>query len=253
MKNVKTGGGQNEGALEKGPNYAKLSPIFSLLDTLDFIYPHNSYVIDYNRHEYFYISPGTLIFFKGYTIEEIKRKGHLIYREVLEQEDYELMVKMLRASYVLQAKLTLKERKSMCLSFDLKFKGRGGKSYCVRHSYAPYLFMPNENRIWLTFCSLQYSSRTESGNARLVVRNSNKSFCYNINTEIWEEAKYFDISGVELIVLRRNYEGVPDKLIADELCLSTHTVDYHKRQILKKLKCKSMTEAVLIMKANNLL
>ena len=53
-----------------------------------------------------------------------------------------------------------------------------------------------------------------------------------------------DLSEREMEIFRLVAQGKSTKAIADELCLSTHTVYTHRKNILKKLSCKSATELI---------
>ncbi len=54
------------------------------------------------------------------------------------------------------------------------------------------------------------------------------------------------LSARELDVLRELARGLPNKLIAQELVISEHTVKFHIRSILDKLNASNRTEAVRI-------
>jgi len=52
------------------------------------------------------------------------------------------------------------------------------------------------------------------------------------------------LSDREMEIFRLVTQGKSTKAIADELCLSTHTVYTHRKNILKKLSCKNATELI---------
>lgn len=53
-----------------------------------------------------------------------------------------------------------------------------------------------------------------------------------------------NLSEREMEIFRLVTQGKSTKAIADELCLSTHTVYTHRKNILKKLSCKNATELI---------
>jgi DNA-binding CsgD family transcriptional regulator len=69
-----------------------------------------------------------------------------------------------------------------------------------------------------------------------------KVFDYAIN-EKWLDEQY-QISEREVEVLSLIANGNSTKQIASQLNLSVHTVNAHRKNILKKTKCKTVAEAV---------
>src|SRR5262245_62121223 len=57
----------------------------------------------------------------------------------------------------------------------------------------------------------------------------------------------------ETAILKRLAAGLPDQQIADELCLSLHTVKWYNRQIYGKLGVKSRTQAIALAQSLGLL
>jgi DNA-binding NarL/FixJ family response regulator len=55
----------------------------------------------------------------------------------------------------------------------------------------------------------------------------------------------YQITPRELDVLRLLAEGLPNKIIADRLHISEHTVKFHVNALMEKLQAQSRTEAVV--------
>jgi DNA-binding NarL/FixJ family response regulator len=55
----------------------------------------------------------------------------------------------------------------------------------------------------------------------------------------------YQITPRELDVLRLLAEGLPNKIIADRLQISEHTVKFHVNALMEKLQAQSRTEAVV--------
>lgn len=60
-----------------------------------------------------------------------------------------------------------------------------------------------------------------------------------------EENRKHELSLRELDVLKRLSEGKNTQEIAQELCLSTHTVDTHRRHLLEKLNARNVVDLVM--------
>ena len=79
-----------------------------------------------------------------------------------------------------------------------------------------------------------------------ISNNVIKSLITNIDVEIAEDNKsaYSKLSLREQQILKLLIDGVPIKDIAEELFISSKTVENHKASIMVKLKCKNMTELI---------
>ena len=98
-------------------------------------------------------------------------------------------------------------------------------------------------------------SRDEIINAVQATAKGEKFFCNKVLDILLE--KHLDISedgedcapsclsARELEIVALIAQGVPTKGIADKLCLSTHTVYTHRKNIMKKLQINSATEMVM--------
>ena len=73
-----------------------------------------------------------------------------------------------------------------------------------------------------------------------------KSLISKNDVEIAEDNKsaYSKLSLREQQILKLLIDGVPIKDIAEELFISSKTVENHKASIMVKLKCKNMTELI---------
>ena len=73
-----------------------------------------------------------------------------------------------------------------------------------------------------------------------------KSLITKNDVEIAEDNKsaYSKLSLREQQILKLLIDGVPIKDIAEELFISSKTVENHKASIMVKLKCKNMTELI---------
>ena len=84
---------------------------------------------------------------------------------------------------------------------------------------------------------------------------NNDGFSVPIYTKIFRSAQnqLVDLTERELEVLRNLSEGKTSQEIGEILYISRHTVDTHRRNILKKLGCKSVVDLTRIAFRNGLL
>lgn len=101
----------------------------------------------------------------------------------------------------------------------------------------------------------KHCSKEEILNAVLAVNREEKFFCNKVLDlilqrhigEETEEAKCAPtrLTNRELEIVELIAQGVTTKAMADQLCLSTHTIYTHRKNIMKKLNINSVSELVL--------
>ncbi len=88
--------------------------------------------------------------------------------------------------------------------------------------------------------------RTELIDTIRLIHAGKRKMPPEIAQQIAEHAIEDAITARELDVLRGVSRGKPNKIIADDLCISEHTVKNHIKSILSKLDANDRTDAVLI-------
>ena len=88
--------------------------------------------------------------------------------------------------------------------------------------------------------------RTELIDTIRVVHSGRRKIPGEIAQQIAEHAMEDVVSARELEVLRGVSQGKANKIIADDLCISEHTVKNHIKSILSKLDASDRTDAVVI-------
>ena len=61
------------------------------------------------------------------------------------------------------------------------------------------------------------------------------------------QARVASLTERELAVMQLMTEGLPNKLIADRLDISTRTVEVHRARVFEKMSCKSLVELVQVL------
>jgi len=88
--------------------------------------------------------------------------------------------------------------------------------------------------------------------AKLIKNNNMSETIFSRSTSPLESV-FNDITSRELDVLRNLAIGKTSKEIGEELYISHHTVDTHRRKLLKKLKCRTVVELAHLAYRNALL
>ncbi|MEQ9423462.1 MAG: response regulator transcription factor [Cyclobacteriaceae bacterium] len=97
-------------------------------------------------------------------------------------------------------------------------------------------------------------NQTEIKNAIYATAKGEKFFCGKILDIIFEKhyskneataCEPTELTTRELEIVRLITQGKSTKVIADQLCLSHHTIYTHKKNVMKKLQIKSTSELIL--------
>ena len=122
-----------------------------------------------------------------------------------------------------------------------KFFEKGIKSFLTKHTDSAEFLKALEEAI--------------AGRVYLTDETKNALYNFICNTEQMEEKKHFRLEALtsrEKEVLHHICEGLRTKEIADELFISTHTVESHRRNIMQKLEVRSSSMLVKYAMSNNL-
>ena len=97
-------------------------------------------------------------------------------------------------------------------------------------------FLNTDGQIWLALClyTLPYSSAIGD-----CIFDSSTGMLYPISKEHLQTL----LSQREKAILRLIRQGLPSKIIAEQLSISIHTVNRHRQNILDKLNCNNSIEA----------
>lgn len=93
--------------------------------------------------------------------------------------------------------------------------------------------------------SIRWSAKTR--------RNNSISGTIFLKTHHIGERKIKDITTRELDILRNLASGKTSKEVGNKLFISPNTVDTHRRNLLRKLECRSVVELARIAFSNGLL
>lgn len=128
-----------------------------------------------------------------------------------------------------------KQRQDYYLQHVLRIRDAEGRYVYVKHRIY-YLRYDNSGNVLLTLCL--YTIATNEKHQVGIINSLTGEKAKEPSTEMTQL-----LSDREKEVLRMIGEGKASKQIADELCISTHTVNGHRQNILKKINATNSTEA----------
>lgn len=192
----------------------------------------------------------------GYSIDEFYSKGYLLLIECMHPEERDVMMLRVLPELVNFVATVPEEEKKSCQSqFNCRFKRKSGE-YINLLAQSYVLEVDRKGRVALALSSIIQLETREvlplRWSARLMKNNgiSETVFIKTHNTSIDLIEK---ITPRELDVLRNLAAGKTSKLIGKELSISHHTVDTHRRRLLKKLNCKTVVELARFAYRNGLI
>ena len=192
----------------------------------------------------------------GYTIDEFYSKGYLLLIQCMHPEERDvMMLRVLPELVNFVATVPRQEKKSCQSQFNCRFKRKNGE-YINLLAQSYVLEVDQKGRVALALSSIIQLETREvlplRWSTRLIKNNgiSETAFIKTHNTSIDLIEK---ITPRELDVLRNLAAGKTSKLIGKELSISPHTVDTHRRRLLKKLNCTSVVDLARIAYRNGLI
>ena len=224
-------------------DYSKLEYVSQLLDSISTILPHNAYIIDYYRQNFLFLSSSS-IFLCGYTVEEVMGWGFGFLEKVLLPHDRERLLEINQAGLDLFYSITLEERQSGFISYDLLMQRKNGSSFCANLRLKPYLFDADGN-MWLLVSCARLSANSKTGQLYSYIQRTKKRFGYSFKEKRWLPLSPLELTANEQSVARETDRGTSEKQLVDMLGCSRSTIRYYKSQILKKTEATTMREAIL--------
>ena len=226
-------------------DYSRLAPVTKLLDCMSDILPHNAYIVDYYRQNFFYISKQS-IFLCGYPHEEAMRLGYSFLAQILSPADLELLIEINEAGFKFFYQVPMEKRTDGSISYDLILRRIDGSTISVNHRLRPYNFTADGN-LWMAVCSLRPSGATVTGNAQVDFRDPNVRYQYSFERKNWSKLPALELSKSELYIASETDKGTPEKQIADILSCTRSNIRYYKSQIMRKTETATMREAILFL------
>jgi DNA-binding CsgD family transcriptional regulator len=211
------------------------------------------YVIDFEKKCFNFVSNHSL-FLCGHSQQEALRMGYDFYSDIIFPADLPRFIKIHRA---ILNRLLIADNdvyKINFFAFTLKIKeypqfGRKKKYVTVYHKVKP-IFVNRQIRYGI--CMLNISVVNRSLDNLRVYYNDQFFEEYSNKNCKWERYKLEYLTEQELIIVKLAMQGLSDKEIADECCMSCGSIKNIITKLLKKLRVKSMLQAVNIV-TNNLM
>ncbi|HET7118601.1 MAG TPA: helix-turn-helix transcriptional regulator [Hanamia sp.] len=224
-------------------DYGMVKYYTRVADALSQLLYHSIYLIDYYKRGFLYVSDNPL-FLCGKSATQVMQAGYSFYLKNVPYEDLKLLLEINGAGFQFYNNIALNERTDYSISYDFRLRRPNGHLMLINHKLAPLILDPNGN-IWIALCLVSLSSNNNPGN--IVIKNTKeeKVFEYDISLKKWNEQKVVRLNNREKEILMLSSRGLTVERIAKELFLSVDTIKFHKKNLFKKLKASSISEAIL--------
>ncbi len=206
-------------------------------------------ILENKTFNYLYVSEN-IEQLTGYTVEEFRNGGLVFAYRHTHPLDLLMLPWLTIQSHAAVKRLTPEERLLCRLSYDVRFKTKGG-NYVRLLQHVHNLAMGEDGKpSVLMFIS---SDITAYKTSKLM----NYSFSVSRNgvfESVLQGVRQPEPPGIserELEILRLTADGLTEKVIADKLFISSETVKVHRRNMLAKTNMKNAVELVRYAMANN--
>lgn len=215
------------------------------------------FLIDYNIHQYVYISPNAINVL-GYSAERMLQEGPVQFMEkfhpaektIFREKLYPDLLNMLRS---------LKGKPLSSIKFALNFRLRQADGQYQMMTQQSGILEVNEKmepvRVMGTISKAP--KQAYQGEIFLRVYELDPSLGWSIVREslyaTGEGKKTAALTETEIKILEYVFQGKTSKQVASELNLSTETVNRHRKNVLKKLKASNIVDAINIARERGIL
>lgn len=192
----------------------------------------------------------------GYTNEEVMEKGVEFFVNSVHPDDIGILLNEVYPAFVrIIEEAPIEERRRAQVQYNYRFRIKSGEyQNLVEQTYV--LELDNMGSASLFLGHVTVLLNQEVLPVRFACRRINDAGVaetFYHKTFAGEESLLDRVTPREMDILRNLAMGKKSREIADELYISKHTVDTHRRNLLKKLECKSTVDLAQLAFANGLL
>jgi DNA-binding CsgD family transcriptional regulator len=222
---------------------------------IDNIYPQNQsffIVINTSRKSYEFISQNfnTIL---GHDISLMKSIGPKYFLSFFHPDDLPLWLNISKELMDYTSdKVDFDDRKKLLFTYNFRIKNASGKYQNILAHLTPIEF----DTFGTPVMAISHYTIVGEGDYKPLIgaiKILNKKNVYEtlFYKNYSHEALSNKVSKREIDIIQELALNKSSKEIADRLCISSHTVDQHRRNILKKLNFKSTGELIQYCKTNN--
>ncbi len=223
-------------------DYSKIQPFIQAARAFSQLTHQSVYIIDYYKRGFAYVSDNPLLLC-GESAESVLKQGYSFYMKHVPMEDLELLLEVNEAGFKFYNTIPVRERLNYMISYDFHLIQQDKDLMLINHKLAP-LILDKDSNIWLALCIISLASNHTSGNITIRKKGESKLHHYDISKKSWYPRSITKLTNRQKEILVLSAQGLTMSRIAEFLYIDITTVKYHKRNIFKKLKVTSISEAI---------
>ena len=213
------------------------------------------YVVETPAHKYHFMGKQQ-VNVSGYTNEEFLEKGVELFLQCVHPEDMKILVHRIYPEFAQVVEMAAPaDRGKIQFQYNYRFKRKDGANLnLLEQGYV--LECDEAGRPAVILGNVIILGRNDQLPMRVTAKLINDSgLSETIFSKTYSEVseKIAGITDRELEILRNLAMGKTSKQIGEELFISQHTVDTHRRNLLNKLDCSSVVGLVRFAFINGLL
>ncbi|WP_020532070.1 LuxR C-terminal-related transcriptional regulator [Flexithrix dorotheae] len=220
---------------------------------LDFITPIGNYfifIMDYQLGKYAFMSPSVHDIL-GYKINDFKRMGPSLTQSILHPEDIPHLNKVLGQIDKIFSEVPLSQKMEVKVNYNYRIKHKQGNYVHILQQNIPIQIDSKGNIVYsLGICNDITSFSKDTTVLMDVEFPSEKNRLIPIIFTEGKKMERFTKREIQLIPFLN--KGLSSKEIGDILCISEHTVNKHRKNMMKKANVKNTLGLLNFLKIRNM-
>jgi len=223
--------------------YKKAYYVIDTLDAISRLTYQSIYVIDYFKQTFLYVSDNPF-FLCGFQPDEVKEMGYNFYFNQVPESEINMLLEINKEGFAFFNKVSIEERMKLLISYDFHIKDNDQK-ILINHKLTPILLADN-GHIWLAACVVSLSSKQNAGHIEAHMDGRSDYWTYSLESHEWQHQDAIMLSKREKEILLYSAQGLTGEQIADKICRTMETVNYHKQNLFNKLGVNNIASAIAI-------
>ena len=223
--------------------YKELETCCDILASVSRVCYPSFYVVDYYRHNFFYVSDNPL-FLGGKPSEEVMRLGYEYYLEQMHPDDFRELVEIKRSAIRFLYGLPPDTWTRYTLSLNLRVKDGYGEYIMTNHRWTPMRLSP-DNHLWLSFCAVTLAVESHSPNPYIASSHTDRKWIPRDDRQGWDMVDKVTLKPDEVHIIKLAAQGLTMDDMAARLNKSVDSIKKYRKALFEKLGVNSMNEAIV--------
>jgi len=236
----------------KEPDYSLFEPKLEAIKSMLRVINQSVVIIDYYRNVHAFVSLQELMHV-GYTDEEIYIIGKKEFSRLVLIEEEIAFIGQIQSQFISYLhNLPRNRRDKFTAYFNHHFRHKTGHLIAIDMHFTPFLF-DEQGNLWMVLAKLTQSPKTQALEAYIEMTDTMERLEYSFKEKCFLPTMVVTLTTKEKMVLLGNSRGYTEYDIGMDMQISINTVKFHKRNIMKKTRTKTLSEAFVYASSHRLL